>query len=84
MPLEATGAFGFDFNLYECPDLSTHAGNKLINGMIMGLSMRALKPDSLDPNPKSRFNVVSRELHTPQTLPALHYWTGSHTLSEAA
>ena len=30
MPLEATGAFGFDFNLYECPDLSTHTGISLL------------------------------------------------------
>ena len=34
----------------------------------LGLSTRALKTDSLDPNPRSGFNVVARELrHSTQT-----------------
>ena len=47
----------------------------------IGLSKRALKPDLLDPDPRSGFNVVSRELHTARILRALHCWTGSHAMS---
>ena len=43
-----------------------------------GLSTRALKPDSLNLYLRSRFNVVSRELHTVRRLRALHSWTGFH------
>ena len=46
----------------------------------MGLSTHALKPDSLDPNPLSRSNVVSRELHMARRLRPLHCWTRSYTL----
>ena len=34
-------------------------------------------PDSLDPDHRSRFNVVLRELNTARRLRALHFWTGS-------
>ena len=34
----------------------------------MGLSTRALKPNSLNSKPRSRFNVTSRELHTTRRL----------------
>ena len=43
---------------------------------VHGLSKWALKPDSLDPDPRSGFKVVLHELHTACTLRALHYWTG--------
>ena len=49
----------------------------------MGLSTRALKPDSQDPDPRSAFNVVSRELHTAWRLRALHCLTGTYTLLRA-
>ena len=42
----------------------------------LGLCPQALKPDSLDSDPRSRFNVISRELHTVRRLRALHCWTG--------
>ena len=44
---------------------------------------RTLKPDSLDSDSRSGFNVVSRELHTPRRLRTLHCWTGSHALSRS-
>ena len=49
----------------------------------MGLSTRALKTDSLDPDAPSGFNVVARELHTACRLRALHSLTGSHALSRS-
>ena len=49
----------------------------------MGLSTRALKPDSLDPDPRSAFNVVSRDLHMACRLHALHCLTGTHALLRA-
>ena len=47
----------------------------------MGLSTRALKTDSLDPDPRSGFNVYVRKLHTARRLRELHCLTGSHALS---
>ena len=47
----------------------------------MGLTTRVLKTDSLDADPRSRFNVVPREFHTARRLRALHCLTGSHALS---
>ena len=49
----------------------------------MGLSTWALKTDSLDLDPRSGFNVVSRELHTASRLRALHCWTWSYVLSRS-
>ena len=46
----------------------------------VGLSTRALKPDSLDPDPQYGFDLVSRELHTVHRLRALHCWTGFYAL----
>ena len=48
---------------------------------MLGLSTWAPKPDSLDPDLRSEFNVVLRELHTACRLRSLHCWTGSHVLS---
>ena len=42
------------------------------DGTLHTPSTRALKPDSLDSDPRSGFNVVSRELHTALRLLALH------------
>ena len=44
----------------------------------MRLSTQALKTDSVDPDPRSGFNVVAHELHTARRLRALHCLTGSH------
>ena len=41
----------------------------------VGLSTRALKPDSLDPDPRFGYNVISRHADY-----AMHCWTGSHAL----
>ena len=49
----------------------------------MKLSTWALKTDSLDPDPRSGFNVVSRELHTTHRLRAFNCLTGSHALSHS-
>ena len=46
----------------------------------MGLSTQVLKPDSLDPDPRSAFNVVLRELHMVYRLCVLHCLTGTHAL----
>ena len=58
---------------------SMHKMVILRKNLTMGLSIQALKP-----NPQSGFNVVSRELQTPQRLRGLHCWTGSYVLSDAA
>ena len=50
----------------------------------MGLSTQALKPNSLGPDPRSGFNVVSGGLHTACTQLGLHRWTGFHALLRAA
>ena len=48
----------------------------------MGLSVltRALKTDSLDPDPRSGFNVVACVLHTAHRQRALHCLTGFYAL----
>ena len=49
----------------------------------LGLSTRALKTDSLDPDPQSGFNVAARALHTARRLRALYCLTRSHALSRS-
>ena len=47
----------------------------------LGLSTQTLKPDSMNPDPRSRFNVISHTIHTARRLRALHCWIGSYPLS---
>ena len=49
----------------------------------MWLSTRTLKPDSLDADPRSRFNMYFHELHMARRLSALHCWTVSRALSRS-
>ena len=49
----------------------------------LGLSTRALKPDSLDPDSRFVFTVVSHELPMTRILLQLHFWTGSYARSAA-
>ena len=51
--------------------------------LTVGLSTRILNPNSLDPDPQSGFNVVSRELHTACRLRALTQDWNSRTVLRA-
>ena len=55
---------------------------------VMSINVGVFTPDSLDPDPRSRFksiriqfNVVSREVLTARRLPSFHCSSGSHALS---
>ena len=60
--------------------MKVSAGKVILTYWSIGLSTRALKLDSLDTDPRSGFNVVSRELNTARRLRALYCWTRSQAL----
>ena len=52
-----------------------HSSSKMILFYTLRFSTQAMKMDSLDPNPRSRFNVVSCGLHAAHRLRSCNYWT---------
>ena len=70
-------------------NLKTSKGTKMSEQILLNIGAlhtgneNGFKTDSLDPYPRSGFNVVARELHTARRLRPLHCLTGFLALSRS-